>query len=308
MDPQSVAFCNDSFEFEFEFKFPYPLRVNRTEVKEDGCFDGILPNNSGSSCGGPAIKISAGSDRTLMNHTRKHSVVSQDDENPAANKKRKTLGRPKIDWTPSRSRKLVRLYLMTDLTVEEIKRVIRSKGFRPRYLIKTLTVGCGLLLTRCSKRHIQNQLSLLLQSRPNTIRGTKVLTKARLCLLRDCRALRHIQETLPVQYESKSPSLTVDQEENIATVGTFGQLDEWPHTLDQVMDYESFTLVNPENNDVHSLESIWSPSTANSTPKPTWKVVIPRTNPGDTWFLNPRAPPPRPSLRPNFVDVDFPRR
>jgi hypothetical protein len=41
------------------------------------------------------------------------------------------MGRPKNGWTPTRLRKLVRLYLMTNLDVVEISKVLRAKGFEP---------------------------------------------------------------------------------------------------------------------------------------------------------------------------------
>jgi hypothetical protein len=41
-------------------------------------------------------------------------------------------GRPKIPWTASRKRKLIRLYLLTDLKIEEIEGVLRADGFAPR--------------------------------------------------------------------------------------------------------------------------------------------------------------------------------
>jgi len=46
-------------------------------------------------------------------------------------KARKAMGRPKNAWTASRSRKLVRLYLMTSLDVDEIAKVLRTKDFAP---------------------------------------------------------------------------------------------------------------------------------------------------------------------------------
>lgn len=41
------------------------------------------------------------------------------------------MGRPKNDWTASRRRKLVRLYLMTDLEVGAIAKVLRTDYFEP---------------------------------------------------------------------------------------------------------------------------------------------------------------------------------
>jgi hypothetical protein len=40
-------------------------------------------------------------------------------------------GRPKKAWNASRKRKLVRLYLMTDLKVMEIQKVLEEEGFSP---------------------------------------------------------------------------------------------------------------------------------------------------------------------------------
>src|SRR4051794_15908678 len=48
-------------------------------------------------------------------------------------KRKKVIGRPKNDWTPSRRRKLVRLYLMTNLEPKEIARVLRDGSFSPWY-------------------------------------------------------------------------------------------------------------------------------------------------------------------------------
>lgn len=41
------------------------------------------------------------------------------------------MGRPKNGWTRSRRRKLVRLYLMTDLDVDELAATLRSDQFKP---------------------------------------------------------------------------------------------------------------------------------------------------------------------------------
>jgi hypothetical protein len=40
-------------------------------------------------------------------------------------------GRPKIAWNASRKRKLVRLYLMTDLKVIDIQQALGTDGFNP---------------------------------------------------------------------------------------------------------------------------------------------------------------------------------
>jgi len=41
------------------------------------------------------------------------------------------MGRPRNGWTPTRKRKLVRLYLMTELEVGEIVEVLKAKDFEP---------------------------------------------------------------------------------------------------------------------------------------------------------------------------------
>ncbi|KAE8440309.1 hypothetical protein EG329_009451 [Mollisiaceae sp. DMI_Dod_QoI] len=90
-------------------------------------------------------------------------------QNRVNNKRVKAIGRPKNGWTPSRSRKLVRLYLMSGLNVDEIATVLRTKKFKP------------------CKRDIQNQLKVLLQSRPNKLRPHVTSNKVRLQILRESR-------------------------------------------------------------------------------------------------------------------------
>lgn len=46
-------------------------------------------------------------------------------------KGQKIMGRPKNSWTPRRLRRLVRLYLMTNLEVAEIAKVLQSTEFKP---------------------------------------------------------------------------------------------------------------------------------------------------------------------------------
>ncbi|PQE25962.1 hypothetical protein CJF30_00000679 [Rutstroemia sp. NJR-2017a BBW] len=46
-------------------------------------------------------------------------------------KKQKLGGRPKIPWTASRKRKLIRLYLMTTLDYHQIRALISTDGFDP---------------------------------------------------------------------------------------------------------------------------------------------------------------------------------
>lgn len=63
-------------------------------------------------------------------------------------KRRKPMGRPRNDWTASRRRKLIRLYLMTELNVGELGATLRSDRFQPWYvnllkvsdIVKSLTL------------------------------------------------------------------------------------------------------------------------------------------------------------------------
>lgn len=45
-------------------------------------------------------------------------------------KRTKVMGRPRNGWTASRRRKVVRLYLMTNLEVDEIAKVLRTDNFK----------------------------------------------------------------------------------------------------------------------------------------------------------------------------------
>ncbi|CCD48350.1 hypothetical protein BofuT4_P107340.1 [Botrytis cinerea T4] len=84
-----------------------------------------------------------------------------------------TGGRPKIVWTSSKKRKLVRLYLMTDLKIAEIQRLLSSDGFNP------------------CVRNIQTQLSDLLPNNKKDWRKYRPLnslqSQIRLQILKECR-------------------------------------------------------------------------------------------------------------------------
>jgi hypothetical protein len=65
---------------------------------------------------------------------RKHSIGMQHAASRRGNKRAKATGRPgrpRNLWTRSRSRKLIRLYLMSPLDVNEIAAVLRSTDFEP---------------------------------------------------------------------------------------------------------------------------------------------------------------------------------
>ena len=66
---------------------------------------------------------------SLSSTKRKHGIKVH--ASVHINKRLKTIGRPRNLWTRSRSRKLVRLYLMAGLDVNEIATVLRTEDFKP---------------------------------------------------------------------------------------------------------------------------------------------------------------------------------
>ncbi|KUJ20059.1 ankyrin [Mollisia scopiformis] len=107
----------------------------------------------------------------LVSTKRKYDAFGETFKHDKVENEKKVIGRPKNAWSSSRSRKLVRLYLMTSLNVDEIVEVLRTEDFMP------------------CKRDVQKQLQSLLQTRPSKIRSRGVMTKVRHQVLRDCRAL-----------------------------------------------------------------------------------------------------------------------
>jgi hypothetical protein len=91
-----------------------------------------IPSSTSSHTGTPKI--------------RKRSRESH--EVKVGQKRRKVIGRPKNGWTASRRRKLVRLYLMTNLEVDEIAKVLRTDNFKTWYA--SLCYGFKQRLTRTS--------------------------------------------------------------------------------------------------------------------------------------------------------------
>ncbi len=68
---------------------------------------------------------------------KKRKNAPQDHGRTPEKKRLKPMGRPRNGWTPTRKRKLVRLYLMTELNVGEIAEVLRAKHFQPWYVDPT---------------------------------------------------------------------------------------------------------------------------------------------------------------------------
>lgn len=98
--------------------------------------DGVLPLSSvetgeGRPNSSNEIRTTPSKARSAK-RKRKDAVEMGDKSSNISNRKRRNIiGRPRNDWTRSRSRKLVRLYLMTDLRVEEIVKVLQAKSFSP---------------------------------------------------------------------------------------------------------------------------------------------------------------------------------
>lgn len=92
-------------------------------------------------------------------------------------------GRPPNGWTSSSLRRLIRLYLLTDLELDSIVVRLSTEDFQP------------------CKRNVQEKLNLLLQPKPNKIRpkgDTKVLRK----LLLECK---HLQKTRRLRKQHRRP-------------------------------------------------------------------------------------------------------
>jgi len=102
-----------------------------------------------SFCGFRAIVIiklhSLVQERSL---TKPESNCSRHSTSPMAPSK--PCGRPKVAWDASRKRKLVRLYLMTDLKIADIQQVLSTEGFTPKY---------------CSALHLRDSLDLFVPGR-----------------------------------------------------------------------------------------------------------------------------------------------
>jgi hypothetical protein len=67
--------------------------------------------------------------------TKKRKGASFEHVVTPAGKRTKRMGRPKNGWTATRKRKLIRLYLMTELDVAEISQVLRAENFQPWYAV-----------------------------------------------------------------------------------------------------------------------------------------------------------------------------
>lgn len=63
--------------------------------------------------------------------SRKRGVGNRKYGSTQIAKRRRLMGRPRNEWTSTRLRKLVRLYLMTELDVSEISRVLSAGDFQP---------------------------------------------------------------------------------------------------------------------------------------------------------------------------------
>lgn len=103
-----------------------------------------LPSPTGTTPSTTKSSIFSSSDSALStsppsptyNHRkpskRKNQHVRETQETNFGSKRRRVMGRPKNGWTPTRLRKLTRLYLMTNLEVCEIAEVLHEKGFAPK--------------------------------------------------------------------------------------------------------------------------------------------------------------------------------
>lgn len=67
--------------------------------------------------------------RNKQSHHRYTFVETTPDD--FLNETKKPVGRPKNLWTPSRCRKLARLYILTTLNVDEVVQALYTKTFAP---------------------------------------------------------------------------------------------------------------------------------------------------------------------------------
>ncbi|KUJ10636.1 ankyrin [Mollisia scopiformis] len=174
----------------------------------------------------PSTHLKASSNKRKRQHGAKPG------ENSCGIKKQKLIGRPRNSWTKSRLRKLVRLYLMTDLSVQDIAIVLRAKDFSP------------------SKRDTQKQIKWHFPGRdPRQFRDQWNMPKIRLQLARECRAKKSARSTsLLRERKSRSPmddELTSFHESD----GTYGQglnpeLLNLPGSIDESLPSEASTDAN----------------------------------------------------------------
>lgn len=62
---------------------------------------------------------------------RKYDTFSAEFDEKTVEDQKGFMGRSKNAWTPSRLRKLIRMYQMTSLSVDEIVEVLRTRDFKP---------------------------------------------------------------------------------------------------------------------------------------------------------------------------------
>lgn len=84
----------------------------------------------------PSITTSSLEIEPLLSKKRKVSANA----GPPVEKRVKRMGRPKNGWTATRKRKLIRLYLMTELDVLEIAQVLRAETFQPWFVLILLNL------------------------------------------------------------------------------------------------------------------------------------------------------------------------
>lgn len=129
-------------------------------------------------------------------------------------KRVKRMGRPKNGWTATRKRKLIRLYLMTELDVGEISQVLRAETFQP------------------CKRDIQKQLTFLLQSRPNQVRARGPITKTRLRMLRECKDLSSSKKSKGVAASSSGHSTSSTEPDTTSPLSNYEPISSTSADID----------------------------------------------------------------------------
>ncbi|KAF4632035.1 hypothetical protein G7Y89_g6091 [Cudoniella acicularis] len=216
----------------------------------------ISQNPSGDAPSTASDSAAAMNPNILPRATRKRKYGHRAQVLERGSKRQKIMGRPRNGWTPTRLRKLVRLYLMTNLDVVEISKVLRTKDFKP------------------CKRDVQEQLKNSLQTRPDKIRAHGPTTKMRLQFLRECKRMRKERR------QSAQPNNTIEEPVMTDTTGlaisgnsTTTSIPENPKGdwawLDLALsDDTSLVPENAPNTDIWYSERIFATDDPNYLPPP----------------------------------------
>lgn len=153
-----------SFDHQSSSHFTHPearpsnrIGICHPNIGAEAMLASVNPSTAGFSVFSTPVSIpSSTSSHAGAPTTRKRGRGTQ--EAKISQKRRKVIGRPKNGWTASRRRKLVRLYLMTNLEVNEIAKVLRTENFKPWYAPRSIR---GVKKKKTDKNVLANETSKL---------------------------------------------------------------------------------------------------------------------------------------------------